>query len=371
MKTYSLFFLTVLAITLVAPAGVLAQDMNYSQYFSAPMYYNPGYTGINPGLKARFLYRNQWPSLPVSLKSYFFSAELGDRSLPGSGGIGLIINQDSPGYGLISNFAASLSVGIRVPINETFLAEFGIKAGIIERRINWDDLVFPSQLDPRLGITSPTMYSSTDPNKRIVPDFGAGGVIQFKDQVDILSGNIGLSVDHLFQPDVSFLSSNVSPYPRKYVGQFEMLINTEGRQGSRSSGKFSGGDDPLMFNLGAIYQNQAALGALQAGFTALKYNIYAGAWYKTTFGETPNSSLALVAGYRFYFYENMNVKAMYSYDIQISKAMQGTGGAHEISVVIDLADVMLFGGGSGGFRGGGIPGGRSSGHGAMECPAFY
>lgn len=350
-----------------------AQDMNYSQYFSAPIYYNPAYTGINPGVRARFLYRNQWPALPVSLKSYFFSAELGDRNLPGSGGLGLVINQDTPGYGLITNFAASVTMGVRVPVGDNLMSEVGIKAGILERRINWDELVFPGQLDPRYGIVNPPPpYALSTSSKRLVADFGCGGALMFISGDDRLSGNIGLGVDHLFQPDVSFLSNDVSPYPRKWVGQFELLINT-GPGRSMSSSVVKGSDNPLMINIGAIYQNQAAVGALQVGLTALEYNIYAGAWYKTTFGPTPNNSLAVVAGYRYFFYENMSIKAMYSYDIQISKALQGTGGAHEISLIIDLADLMLFGGSSGYSRGGGfVPGGSSrGGKGEWECPAFY
>ena len=57
--------LLILGITSFLP-GASGQDMNYSQYFSTPIYYNPAFTGINTGLRARFLYRDQWPSLPIS-----------------------------------------------------------------------------------------------------------------------------------------------------------------------------------------------------------------------------------------------------------------------------------------------------------------
>jgi type IX secretion system PorP/SprF family membrane protein len=89
-------------ILLMAQNQLRSQDMSYSQYFSTPIYYNPGFTGINSGLRARFLFRDQWPSLPSPFKSYYFSADLGDRNLPGSGGIGLLINQDTPGPGSVN-----------------------------------------------------------------------------------------------------------------------------------------------------------------------------------------------------------------------------------------------------------------------------
>jgi hypothetical protein len=60
-----------------------AQDPNFAQFFNLPTYFNPAATGLNSGLHARFLYRNQWPNLPASYKSYLFSADMGERNLPG------------------------------------------------------------------------------------------------------------------------------------------------------------------------------------------------------------------------------------------------------------------------------------------------
>ncbi|MEI7723619.1 MAG: PorP/SprF family type IX secretion system membrane protein [Bacteroidota bacterium] len=365
MKNRYILPIFVVLILLGMVPGSSAQDMNYSQYFSTPIYYNPAYTGINSGLRARFLFRDQWPSLPIPFKSYFFSADLGDRSLPGSGGVGIMINQDTPGAGLINNFGAALTIGVRIPINSFLVTQIGIKAGIMQRRVNWDDLVFANQLDPKYG----NIYSSTfippDANKRVVPDFGVGGVLQFINPNGTISGNIGLGVDHLFKPDVSFLSTGASPYPRKWVGQFDLIFST----GPGGASMMSHGDDPLKINIGGIYQNQANLNSLQVGLNMLKYNIYVGAWYKSTMTGVVNSAVVLVAGYKYSFYEDMNIKFMYSYDLQVSGALQGTGGAHEISLILEFDKLSVFGGGNGG---GYVPGGSGRrGGGPMECPTFY
>jgi type IX secretion system PorP/SprF family membrane protein len=344
-----------------------SQDMNYTQYFSTPIYYNPAYTGINSGVRARFLYRNQWPSLPISFKSYYFSADLGDRNLPGSGGLGIQINQDTPGVGLINNFGAALTIGVRIPITSYMVSQIGIKAGIMQRRVNWDDLVFAQQLDPKYGNVYLSAFTPPDASKRVVPDFGVGGVLQFINPVGNISGNIGFAVDHIFRPDVSFLSTGSSPYPRKWVGQFDMIIAT-GPGGSSMMSRSS--DEPLKVNIGGIYQNQANLNSLQVGINLLKYNIYVGSWFKTTMTGNVNSAIALVAGYKYNFYEDMNLKFMYSYDLQISGSLQGTGGAHEISLILEFDKLSVFGGGGGGgFVPGG--GGRRGGGGPMECPTFY
>ncbi len=345
------------------------QDMNYSQYFSTPIYYNPAFTGLNTGLRARFLFRDQWPSLPIDYKSYYFSADLGDRNLPGSGGLGITINSDTPGIGLINNLSAALNIGVRIPITAFLVAQVGIKAAIMQRKINWEKLVFADNLDPRYGNIYQTSFVAPDANKRVVPDFGAGGILQFMSPNSNISGNVGFAVDHIFRPDVGFLSTGASPYPRKWIGHADIVISA-GSPGSTST-QYRGSDEPLKINIGALYQNQADLNSLQVGLNLLKFNIYLGGWYKTTMTGLPNSILALVAGYRYMFQENMSIKFMYSYDLQISGALQGTGGAHEISLVLEFDKLSLFGGGGSG--GGYLPGGggRSRNGGAMECPSFY
>ena len=129
--------------------------------------------------------------------------------------------------------------------------------------------------------------------------------------------------------------------------------------------------DPLKIMVGGLYMNQSNLNSLQFGLNLLKYNIYLGCWYKSTLTGVVNSACAIVAGYKFNFYEDMSIKFMYSYDIQISGALQGTGGAHEISLILELDKFSLFGGGGGGSS---IPGGGAGGRkygGPMECPTFY
>ena len=37
-----------------------AQDPSFSQFYNNPIYYNPGYIGLNAGLRTRFNYRDQW-----------------------------------------------------------------------------------------------------------------------------------------------------------------------------------------------------------------------------------------------------------------------------------------------------------------------
>ena len=345
-----------------------AQDINYSQYFSTPLYYNPAFTGLNTGLRTRFTFRDQWPTLPVDIKSYYFSADIGDRNLPGAGGLGIMVQSDNPGYGLINNLQAALTVGVRVPITSYMVAQVGVKAAVVQRLVNWDELVFSDQLDPKYGNIYQTGFIPPDADKRVYPDFGAGGILQFITPAGNVNGNIGFACDHIFRPDQAFLSNASAPLPRKWVVHGDVVISS----GYSSSSFYRASDEPLKVNIGFIYQNQADFNSLEIGMNLLKFNIYLGGWYKTTMSGNTGSAVVLLAGYRYMFSPDMSLKFIYSYDLQVSKSLAGTGGAHEISLVLEFDQISLFGGG--GNRGGGgfIPGGAGRrGYSSMECPTFY
>jgi type IX secretion system PorP/SprF family membrane protein len=346
---------------------VRGQDPNYSQFFSTPLYFNPAYTGINTGVRARFTFRDQWPNLPVDFRSYYFSADLGDRNLPGSGGLGLIVNSDNEGVGFIKNLAVGLSVGVRIPITATVVSQVGIKASIVQKSLNWDDFVFSDQLSEKYGNIYLSQFVPPSANKKVYPDFGAGGLLQFANPEGNVTGVAGFAVDHIFRPDESFLSTASAPLPRKYVAHLDVVIAAGG--GSSSSMYASGGtNDPLKINPGIFYQNQGKMNLLQVGFNMLKYNIYLGGWFKTGVNNSPSSSIAIVAGYRYTFAEDMSIKFMYSYDLMTSGSMQGLGGAHEISLILEFDKLTIFGGGGGGVS---TPGRSMRNNAALECPSFY
>lgn len=366
LRTIILLCLGIVSIELA-----LGQDMNYSQYFSAPIYYNPAFTGINTGLRARFLFRDQWPVLPVDFKSYYFSADIGDRGLPGAGGFGIQINSDNPGVGLINNLQAALTIGVRIPITGFMAAQVGVKAAVLQRKVSWDDFVYTKNLDPIYGNIYQTDPPSSDINKWVVTDFAAGGILQFINPEGTIGGNIGFAVDHLFKPDVSFLSTGTAAFPRKWIGHADVIFSSG--PGGSPAGMYSGAaSDPLRIQVGALYQNQGETNCLEAGLNLQKFNIYIGGWYKSTLTGLVNSSIVLLAGYKYRFYEGMSLGFIYSYDLQVSGALQGTGGAHEISLVLEFENASILGGG--GRRGGGgfVPGGGGRRYGGpMECPTFY
>ena len=334
----SLLILAVLACAWITRA----QDPNYSQWLNAPLYYNPAFTGLNSGLKAKFTYRDQWPNLPVDYKTMYFSADLGDRSLPGSGGLGLIVNSDNQSFGFIRTLAAAITLSARIQIKSSVIAQVGLKAGIVQKRLNWDDFVFSDELSDKFGKIFNTNLPPPDQQKRLFPDFGVGGMIQFAAMEGSMVGTVGLAVDHMFEPDESFYSLDRSRLPRKYVGHMDLLFllgnDFEGRYGVRGFG------DPLKLNPGILFQNQNGLNSIQLGLNLLKYNIYMGCYYQSTAVTDHTSALVLLAGYRYIASDDAVVKLMYTYDLELAGNLVGTGGAHEISLILEFSKLGLSGG---------------------------
>ncbi|HTX88824.1 MAG TPA: PorP/SprF family type IX secretion system membrane protein [Bacteroidales bacterium] len=367
MRKLILISLTLAGVLSLLPQSK-GQDPNFSQFFSTPLYYNPAYTGINTGVRARFTFRDQWPNLPVDFRAYYFSADLGDRNLPGAGGFGIIVNEDNEGIGFIKDLYAGITLSVRIPLTSYMVSQIGIKACVVQKTVNWDDFVFSDQLSEKYGNIYATSFVPPDANKKVFPDFGVGGLLQFSNVESNVTGTAGFAVDHLFRPDQSFLSTASAPLPRKWVVHGDLVISAG--SGKSSSGMYASGgaNDPLKINPGIIYQNQDNLNSLELGLNLLKYNIYLGAWYKTTLKDNPNNVVALLVGYRYSFAEDMNIKFMYSYDLQVSGSLQGMGGSHEVSVILEFDKLSIFGGGRGGALG--SPG-RYRNNSPLECPSFY
>ncbi len=341
-----------------------AQDPNYSQFLNNPVYYNPAYTGLYTGIAARFSYRDLWPALPYDFRTYHFDADWGDRGLPGSGGIGMFFNTDNEGLGFIRNLNLGLSLAVRVPFTANSVGQLGIRASWVQKRINWDELVFTDEIDERYGINNPATFNRPETNVRNVPDFGVGGIVQFGDDRGSNTTTIGVAVDHLFEPDQSFLQTVKAPIPRKWVGHADAVFSL-----GSTSGMNQVETGALKMNPGVIYQVQGKLNSVQAGLNMAKYGLILGLWYKGNFGSYGNSSLVVLAGYGMQLMDNMNLRIAYNYDMQMAGALQGTGGAHELTLILQTGnDGFISGGRTSGSR---MRGGHFEGQTPWECSEFW
>ncbi|WP_207426201.1 PorP/SprF family type IX secretion system membrane protein [Pedobacter sp. SYSU D00535] len=178
----------------------LAQDPIYSQFYSAPNYLNPALNGQFEGdLRLNFIHRTQWTNIPGPLNYYSFSV---DYSVPSfGGGFGLMVNRSSEGTAYLKKTSLSGIYSYSVSFENAVLS-FGLIGGLINRKIDYDKLVFGDQLN-KDGIIPGGETNASLPafNSKFYFDAGAG--------LNLVLGNlmVGGAAQHLNKPDESFTGS--------------------------------------------------------------------------------------------------------------------------------------------------------------------
>jgi type IX secretion system PorP/SprF family membrane protein len=314
MLRKSLFLITVVTLLLFNNTGN-AQDPEFSQFYANPLYLNPALAGSNICPRLVLNYRNQWPGLSNSFVTYNASYDQYIDKI--FGGVGLVVNMDNAGEGILKTLQASLMYSYHLQAGENFYINMAVQGTFYQKSLNWDKLQFGDQIDPTLGFVLPTGEQRPEQTSVIFPDFSAGMVFGWK---GIIHG--GVAAHHLTEPNMAFYDQNENKLPMKLTGHLGMNINLDGG----GMGGF-GEDEEMTFYLAPniLYQQQGEFHQLNAGLYIIRIPIVIGAWYRSNF-ENPDAIIALVG---------INYKSLrigYSYDITLSKLKSNTGGAHEISV---------------------------------------
>lgn len=345
-----------------------AQDPIFSQFYNNPIYYNPGYIGLSSGVRTRFNYRNQWTGLVDDCKTYTFSMDIAERSIPGSGGLGLLVSSDRAGTGMIKANNIGIGTAARIPLQENMVAQVGFMVSYAQKSVNWDDFVFTDELNPRYGRIYETKFVAPASNRVSYPDFSVGGVYRFTStgsNYSNIQGTLGAAMHHVFQPNESFLGLN-SPLPRKLVISGDLVLEIErGRSSSYRSYKNS---SSVKFNPGFIYEKQSEFSTYSMGLNVLKSSIYFGVWFRNqTFDLFKAKDAIFTVGINAPFNSESRMKIMYSYDYVIPDVRTAFKSSHEISLVFEFDSFSLFTGGS---SGGWSPGYRGGSVREMECCPF-
>lgn len=259
--------LIVFALMLTARTGLLAQDHQYSQFFNSPVYLNPALTGqFNGDLRMNLIYRNQWTSLPGGPK--YFSASV-DYNMPNfGGGIGLLFTRgtEGPSYLIKNNISGAYSYSVG---NDDYVLSFGLQAGVTNRSINFNSLVFSDQIDPRLGF-DPSLLTGAEPpafNSKFYFDSGAG--------INLVAGNlmVGGGVQHINRPNESFTGDRAT-VPMRGTAHISYLFDLN---------KYDNLDDNEKSYIipSVLYLKQANQQMYSAGFQYRHRNINAGLSYRS------------------------------------------------------------------------------------------
>ncbi len=320
MKRYIKVSLIVLLV--VQAMQVQCQDIQFSQFYTAALYQNPAFAGSAHFDRAMFHQRLQWPKLDGKYTTSMFSYDKFFRRY--SSGFGLMVLQDFQGASNISSTEVHFQYAYEVFLNSKFTFRPGIQLGVGQRYLNYNDFVFPRNLDDNGFIPGSSKPESN--NRIIYPDVSSGALV-YSDNLWI-----GYSAHHINRPNQSFLG-DIIKYPIKhaFTGGYKILMHKHLNLNYQ-------GEDPINFTITPTfhYKFQGKSDQLDLGIYAMYDWLVLGFWYRGIPFKTyeklsylNNESYVALGGVRF-----GKFTVNYSYDFSVSKIgwIGQTGGAHEINL---------------------------------------
>lgn len=296
-----------------------AQDIHYSQFYQSPLLLNPSLTGHMPAkFRINAMYRRQWPTITSGRAVYEtpmvgFDVNLlrGERRF-NSLGLGLVLINDRNSGGLLNNVEIMGSIAYHLDLKKnmkTYLSA-GLQAGVINKRLDWEQILFADQVGPDGEVVGPT--GEVFPNGSIwLPDFRLGltlaGFPSLKTRY-----KIGVGLYHLTQPKETFMDVE-NKLPLRFVA------HADGRFGSRTIGI-----EPKI-----LFQTQARAMELVGGLLldlgiVRKASLYIGGEVRAD--GSVNKSIGLDAGNAIIGLRIEDWDVGFSYDFNISDLSNGTGG---------------------------------------------
>lgn len=305
--------------------GASAQDVQFSQYYQAPLFLNPGYTGITPQQRVVFNHRTQWPNLPQAYATYAASYDIFVEEL--RSGFGMLLTTDKMGTAGWQTSTFNVLYSFKVKITDKLVFSPGLVFGYGTHGIDQSKL----RLGDGLEYENNGEYFSTDDAQRRLGrqnyfDFGSGFLLYSR----VLW--VGAAFHHLNKPNLSLLGDE-SRLPVKTSIHGGAKINLSGNGPRGSTGRMS------YLTPSFIYRFQGeSFSQMDIGVNYHIDPVSVGVWYRgKPFKKSPINSIyqdALVLSLGMYF---KKLTLGYSYDFTVSELGTATGGAHEISVMYEFA----------------------------------
>jgi type IX secretion system PorP/SprF family membrane protein len=307
-----------------------AQDPQYSQYYAAPLYLNPAFTGSEMLPRVGFNYRNQWPGLDAQFTT--FSAYIDTYVDRYNSGFGLMVMNDQEGASKLNSTTISGLYAYDLRLGRNAYFKPGFQASYIRRDIGfYENLVFANQINP------------IDPFGQLLPNTDLPG---FGEPVSMLSLSFGglfftdkfwfgAAAHHVNQPNQSFLNG-ISRLPAKYSVHTGYKISL-GSGGYRRDFTHMSKERFLVPTLN--YKRQGPFEQLDLGAYIYMEPIIFGLWYRgvpyrPVEQQSNRDALVFMAGVNLI----SGVNVGYSFDYTVSQLGIQTGGAHEISISFLLGD---------------------------------
>ncbi|TRX62072.1 type IX secretion system membrane protein PorP/SprF [Fulvivirga sp. M361] len=323
MKT--LIPLLTLAIVCCCFSFTRAQDPQFSQFYNAPLYMNPGFTGVTPQQRLIVNHRLQWPNLPQTFATYAFSYEMFIPEL--QSGFGLMATTDKMGTGgwRTTNFGLLYSYKVRV--NKNWVFSPGIYFGYGWQGIDQSKLTLGDELaNNQNGTNDGTVFRVE--NEQYF-DFASGALLYNR------ALWFGVSAYHINTPNISLIGAE-SRLPIRYNVHGGMRIPLY--NGPRTISKVS------YLTPSFVYRRQGnTFSQLDLGIQYHIDPIGIGVWYRgvpiprgfqlldSKESKIQQDAIVFILSLQF-----SGFQVGYSYDFTISDLETRVGGAHEISMIYEF-----------------------------------
>jgi type IX secretion system PorP/SprF family membrane protein len=174
LKSYKAIIIFIFGINL----GLNAQDVQFSQFYAAPLYLNPAFAGSSELARAGLNYRNQWPAYPTNFVTYsgFFDYYFDEYN----SGVGLLLLSDLEGQAGLKTNMVSLQYAYNLRITEGLAFRAGLSGSYTMQNIDKTNLIFGDQIDfdgQFKDVTDDPIYNQDFRNNYF--DFGAGGLFLY------------------------------------------------------------------------------------------------------------------------------------------------------------------------------------------------
>ena len=275
-----------------------AQDPQFSQAFSNPIYLNPAFAGYEGCPRINSGYRLQWPNI----SGRFHNMNLSYDQLFGKMH-GVAINYDFDiGGETLQTHAISLTYSPLIRFfKDKLIVSPAIQLGWRANYIDWDKLTFGDMVDPRYGfVYTPNMVPPETESHMF--DLTAGIILSHHNLV------YGAAFHHVTQPNEGF--SGYSRLPVKFSGHISYTRVISER-----------------FKIAASFvgQKQQDFTSFLPAISFFAYGGRIGIAYRTNINNP--DAVIFMAGY-----QGKAFKVGYSYDYTISSLTNNTGGSHEVSL---------------------------------------
>ena len=302
-----------------------AQDVELSQYWTAPLHINPAMAGISMGPRASINYRNQWPELGAGFNGGYTTYMAGVDGFieKARSGLGLYYTGDLIANGLITTHKITMSYAFQIKVSKKLGIRLGLEGSFINRRIKWNEFTFSDMVNPYTGF-----YNNIDvpnPTMEVVPQrfntYGgdAGfGILLFN---NVFYG--GFSIRNAIMPKESFYNDSDVRTP------FRMIAHGGANFKFKHAREYKYN---IFLSPNVLIANQGKNLQINAGLMSGVSLVYFGAWFRYAL-RNPDAFIAVLG------IKKGKVRVGYSYDVTISKQVGRTGGSHELSLIFNWSGV--------------------------------